>query len=358
MTRLAERLKAEIAADGPITAADYMTRCLWDPRDGYYATRPALGGDGDFVTAPTVSQMFGELLGLWAAQAWHELGRPALRLVEIGPGDGSLMRDALRALSRVGGFLQTAEVVLVEPSAPLRARQAEALAGADVRWAEDLEALAPDRPTFVLANEVLDCLPARQFLRTDAGWVERRIGVDESGALAFVAWPAPAGFAAPADAAPGQIVEISPAQEALAARLGAMVARAGGAALLIDYGRARAEPGDTLQALQAHRRADPLAAPGDCDLTVWADFPSVLAAARASGAAIAGPLPQGNLLRRLGVEARAAALARANPDLAEVLAAQLHRLTAPDQMGELFKAVCLFQRGAPPPPGFVDVVLP
>lgn len=358
MTRLAERLQAEIAAEGPMTAADYMARCLWDPQDGYYATRPAVGAGGDFVTAPTVSQMFGELLGLWAAQAWADLGGPPARLVEIGPGDGSLMRDALRAVRRAPGFLDAVEVVLVEPSTPLRARQAERLAGADVRWAEGLEAVGTDRPLLLIANEVLDCLPVRQFLRTEEGWVERRIGLDEAGGLAFVGYPAPAGFAPPVDVAPGQVVEVSPAQEAFAARLGALVAEAGGAALLVDYGRGRPEAGDTLQALRGHVKVDPLAAPGESDLTVWADFPAVLAAARAAGAAVAGPLPQGELLRRLGVETRAAALARAEPTLAPVLRRQLERLTAPDAMGELFKAVCLFQRGAPPPPGFADVVLP
>lgn len=353
---LKRRLVQEIAAEGPLRLDAYMLRCLWDPQDGYYARRPAIGAAGDFVTAPQVSQMFGELLGLWAVQVWLDFGAPAaVRLVEIGPGDGTLIADALRAARIAPAFLAAAELVLVEPSDPLAALQAERLADAPLQphRVHDLSQLPVDRPLIVLANEVLDCLPTRQFVRTDDGWAERHVGLDDEGGLAFALAPAPRGFEAPCDAAPGQVVEIAPAQEGFAARLAQHLVDAGGAALLIDYGRASPEPGDTLQAVSGHVRGNPLDAPGEDDLTVWADFPGVLAAARATGAATVGPTSQADLLRRLGLDARFQTLLRgaAEPDR---LRRQAARLTAPDQMGALFKAVCLYKPGQPEPPGFRD----
>ena len=357
--RLARRLSAEIAAEGPLTVARYMELCLHDPQDGYYAVRPALGAEGDFVTAPLVSQMFGELLGLWCAQVWDDLARPPrVRWVELGPGDGTLMADMRRALARAApAFLAAADTVLVETSAPLRVAQAQALAGAPVRWAASLAEAGGEGPLVLVANELLDCLPARQFLRVapQAGWAERRVGLDAEGALTFGLAPAPSGFTPPAGlehTPPGVIVEVSPGQAALGAELGARIARDGGAALLIDYGRDRPEPGDTLQALRRHAKVDPLACPGEADLTVHADFPAVAAAARAAGAATS-LAPQGAFLRRLGIEVRAAALARAHPDRAEALARQLHRLIDPAEMGTLFKALAIHPPGRVPP-GFED----
>ena len=346
---LRARLEALIAAEGPLTAAQWMEHCLHDPLEGYYAVRPALGAEGDFITAPLVSQMFGELLGLWCAATWEAMGRPKrVRWVELGPGDGALVTDARRALTRAApDFLAAAELVLIDRSAPLRQRQRIALAGAPVRWAERLDAVEGGAPLILLANELLDCLPVRQFVRTERGWAERRVGLDGEGGFAWGLAPAPGGFTPPAalaDAPPGALVEISPAQEALGAEIGARVMRDGGAALLIDYGREEPGPGDTLQALHRHRKVDPLADPGGADLTVHADFPAVAAAARAAGARTAR-LTQAELLRRLGVQARADALARARPDRADVLARQLHRLTAPDQMGELFKALVISSPG-------------
>lgn len=357
---LKARLVAEIAADGPMRVDAFVLRCLWDPRDGYYATRPTFGAGGDFLTAPHVSQIFGELLGLWAVQAWMDLGRPAaFSLVELGPGDGLLMADLLRAARVAPDFLAAADLVLVEPSRPLRERQRAALAGAPLTpsYAADLTAIDADRPMLVVANEVLDCLPARQFVRIEGGWAERRIGVDGDGELSFALAAPPAGFVAPAEAAPGQVVEVSAAQEGFAAALAGRVATAGGAALLIDYGRDAPGVGDTLQALRDHRKTDPLADPGRCDLTMWADFPAVASAARAQGAVVAGPLPQGTFLRRLGLDARVAALARAAPDLAVVMARQASRLADNDGMGALFKAICFYRTGQPVPPGFEEVRL-
>ena len=354
---LEARLKARIREDGPISVADYMFACLHDPLDGYYAARPALGPEGDFVTAPMVSQMFGEFLGLWAVAVWQGLGSPArFRLVEVGPGDGTLMADALRAAGLVPDFLQAAELVLVEPSRPLRELQAARLAEAPLRprWLAGLDGLEPDLPVILLANEVLDCLPARQFVRGGQGWAERRVGLDAEDALSFGLVPAPDDIAAlpvAARAAPGELIEVSPAQAEFGRRLGELLRESTGAALLVDYGRASPEPGDTLQALRRHAKVPPLAEPGQADLTVWADFPVVLAGAKAAGAEVTPVVPQGEFLKRLGIQARTEALVAANPDREGVLRRQLARLIDPDQMGELFKAAAIYSPPVLSPPG-------
>src|SRR5690606_4631149 len=238
---------------------------------------------GDFITAPLVSQMFGELIGLWAVETWRRLGAPErFRLAEVGPGDGTLTADALRAARLAPDFLQAADLVLVEPSRPLREAQARRLSECDLapRWVESLERMADDLPLILVANEVLDCLPARQFVRTQDGWAERRVGLDDRGELTFGLAPPSAGFRRPGSPVePGQVIEISPAQAAFGASLGRLVAAQGGAALLIDYGRDRPGPGDTLQALQRHTKVGPLERPGEADLTMWADFPAVQEAA-------------------------------------------------------------------------------
>ena len=376
---LRERLAAEIAATGPISVAQYMTRCLHDPQDGYYATRPALGPEGDFLTAPLVSQMFGELIGLWMVETWRRLGEPSpFRLVEMGPGDGTLMSDLLRATARAPGFQTAAEVWLVETSAPLAARQRERLAGQAVRWAHRLEDVPGGAPLLLVANELLDCLPARQFVRVGERWIERLVGVDEAGNLAFgLAEPPPSPFVGRDRPRSGQgggtadspqvphpsrfaihpphkgegdlILEISDAQEALGALLGERIAVDGGAALLIDYGRHEPGFGDTLQALRRHEKVDPLASPGEADLTVHADFPTVLKAAEEAGAAATVAMPQGLFLLRLGVGARLQALQAARPDRADVLDRQYERLVSPEQMGELFRAAVIHQPGLVPP---------
>ena len=347
---LADRLKAQIRLNGPMTVADYMTACLHDPQGGYYATRPRLGAEGDFITAPLVSQMFGELIGLWAGETWSRMGRPPrLILAEVGPGDGTLMADALRALRLLPEMLAAAELWLMEPSLPLRARQTEALAGAAVTpaWADSLAGLPQDAPLILIANEVLDCLPVRQFVRAEQGWAERLVGLGEAGELAFGLARRPLEQVLP-EASLGAVVEVSAAQEAFAAEIARRVVRQGGAALLIDYGRAEPGFGDTLQALQGHEKLGALATPGEADLTVHADFPAVLAAARAEGAQTA-LVSQRELLLRLGAAERASALARARPDQADRVFRQLDRLIGEDQMGELFKAACLHAPGLQPP---------
>jgi len=348
---LRDRLAAQIAAAGPLSVAQYMTACLHDPDFGYYATQPSLGEGGDFITAPLVSQMFGELIGVWAASSWELMGRPpAVRLVEIGPGDGTLMSDVLRTLRHARGLLEAADLWLVETSEPLRKLQADRLPE-DVRWARALDEVPGGAPLLLVANELLDCLPARQFVRTPVGWAEQVVGLDDAGGLTFGLAPTPAAALLP-DAAPGQVYEQSAAQAALGAQLGARVTADGGAALLIDYGRDEPGFGDTLQALRRHEKVDPLASPGDADLTVHADFPAVMAAAEAQGAQ-AAILTQAAFLARMGIGERAEALVRAAPARSGVIGRQLNRLVGADEMGELFK-VCAIHSPDWTPPAFED----
>ena len=359
---LKDRLAREIALTGPMTVADYVTRCLHDPRDGYYATRPAIGATGDFITAPMISQMFGELIGLWAVELWERLGAPErVRLVEVGPGDGTLMADALRAARLAPEFLRAVDLVLIEPSPPLRAAQARMLADSDVhpRWVSALERIETDAPVILIANEVLDCLPARQFVKTEDGWAERCVGVTDAteggGDLTFGLKAITGGFKRPAfDVEPGQTVEISEQQAVFGREVAALVKAASGAALLIDYGRSRPEAGDTLQALRRHQKVDPLETPGEADLTQWADFPTVLEAAVHAGADVIGTMDQGEFLRLLGIEARADRLKDGRPDAAPVIDRQLARLTADDQMGTLFKVCAIFSPRTLVVPGFEE----
>ncbi|MCW3476038.1 class I SAM-dependent methyltransferase [Limobrevibacterium gyesilva] len=307
----------------------------------YYAAQDPFA---DFTTAPEISQVFGELLGLWAAVIWQAMGSPdPVILAEAGPGRGTLMADALRAIGQMApGFRAALRLHLVETSPRLRAEQATRLPGAV--WHEAVEALPPG-PLILLANEFLDALPIRQFVRRGAGWTERHV---QDGA--FVELPA----AAPGlDAGEGEVVERGDAARALAASLGARVAETGGAVLLLDYGPAESAAGDSLQALRERKPVDPLVAPGTADLTAHVDFQAVAEAARAAGAAVYGPLPQGLFLARLGLFQRTGILARTQPPVrAAALLDAARRLAEPDQMGRLFKALALCHPGLPPPPGF------
>ena len=355
---LRDRLAREIALTGAMTVADYVTRCLHDPQGGYYATRPAIGATGDFITAPMISQMFGELIGLWAVELWERLGAPErVRLVEVGPGDGTLMADALRAARLAPEFLRAVDLILIEPSPPLREAQARMLADSDVhpRWVASLDRIETDAPVILIANEVLDCLPARQFVKTENGWAERCVGVTDDGGLTFGLKAITGGFKRPGfEVEPGQTVEISDQQAMFGREAAALVKAASGAALLIDYGRARPEAGDTLQALRRHQKVDPLASPGEADLTQWADFPTVLEAAVHAGADVTGTMGQGEFLERLGIEPRADRLKEGRPDAAPIIDRQLARLTADDQMGTLFKVCAIFSPRSLVVPGFED----
>jgi len=338
-----------------MTVERYMALCLGHPVYGYYRTRDPLGARGDFTTAPEISQMFGELIGLWAAEVWRAMGEPSpVRLVELGPGRGTLMADALRAARVLPAFRSATVVHLVETSPALRARQEAALAPADapVSWHGDL-AEVPDGPAIVVANEFFDALPIRQFVGTERGWCERLVGLSEGG-LAFGLAPEPARDV-PLPVRPGATLEWPAAGVAVMGTLAARLAAQGGAALVVDYGHARSGFGDTLQAMRDHAYADPLADPGEADLTAHVDFALLASAARRAGATVLGPVLQGDFLRALGIEARAAAIRqRATPVQGDAIDAAVARLTGSGegQMGALFKVLGLVAPDLPPLPGF------
>ncbi len=353
-TPLLSALADRIARDGPISVRAYMDACLNDPEHGYYRTRRAIGAKEDFVTAPEISQVFGELIGLWAAVVWQQMGSPArTRLVELGPGRGTLMADALRAGRKVPGFLSAAEVVLVEPNSALQPVQRKALADARVRWVSDFAALedVAECATIVIANEVLDVLPIAQLQRTDNGWIERGVGVNDAGRLVFGI--AAHGITAPLDARDarlGDIVELRNTAE-ITGKLRQLANTGPLAALFIDYGYEAPAIGDTLQAVRAQRYEDPLASPGVADLTAHVDFSAFAADVRAQGLAVDGPMPQATFLGALGIVERTSHLMAANPATAAALEAATARLTAPTGMGTLFKAIGVRSNGLPSLPG-------
>ena len=350
MTPLARVMLRRIQATGPLTVAEFMAEALLHPEHGYYSTRDPLGARGDFTTAPEISQMFGELLGLALAQTWLDQGSPSrIVLAELGPGRGTLMQDALRATRGVPGFHDALSLHLVEASSALRAAQAERMPRA--AW-HDSAADLPRGPLYLVANEFFDALPIRQFVRAGPAWRERMV-TTQDGALAFALTP-PAPVPALAhrleDTRDGDLIELCPALPALVGEIAARIAAHGGAALIVDYGGWRSR-GDTLQALSNHAPADPLAAPGTADLTAHVDFEAIAQAA--APAAHTAPAAQGVFLEGLGVTARAQALARSlsGARLDSHIAAH-RRLTHPDEMGHLFKVMALHPTSAAPPPGF------
>ncbi len=350
MTPLARLLVRRIAATGPLSIADYMHDCLLHPEHGYYSTRDPFGAGGDFTTAPEISQMFGELLGLCLAQAWLDQGAPApVTLAELGPGRGTLMADLLRATRGVPGFHQAARVHLVEASPTLRARQRKTLGPHPVTWCDSAAEL-PEAPLLLVANEFFDALPIRQFLRDRDGWRERVVVAPE-GRLAFaLSAPAPlAELSTRQDLPQGTMVETCAPARPVMAEMEARIARHGGAALVIDYGD-WGGTGDTLQALRGHAPEDPLASPGEADLTAHVDFRALAAAA--PGLAHGALTPQGVFLERLGITQRARALAdRLQGEALDSHVAAHRRLTHPAEMGSLFKVVGFHPRGTAPPPG-------
>jgi NADH dehydrogenase [ubiquinone] 1 alpha subcomplex assembly factor 7 len=359
--RIAERLRALVRETGPLPIAGYMATALFDPAYGYYATRDPIGAGADFITAPEISQIFGEVIGLWLAEAWNAMGRPSrVQLIELGPGKGTLMTDILRAGRALPGFLEAAEATLVEASPALKMVQGRTLASSPVpiRFADRLEQ-APAGPSLVVANEFLDCLPFRQAVKVGGVWRERCVGLDPDAPERFVFTlgavldpkiePFPPGLE---DAADGSLVELRPGDRQIVDALAARFTDAPGQALFVDYGPAASEPGDTLQALKSHEKVDPLAEPGTADLTAHVDFAMLSELARGAGLSVAGPATQGDFLMRLGAGARAQALSRAAPTQADRIARQLERLTHPAEMGTLFKAIALRSPDLPEPPGF------
>jgi len=336
-----------MAADGPMPIETYIGRA----NEHYYGSRDPLGAEGDFTTAPEISQMFGELLGLCLADVWMRSGRPAAAYVELGPGRGTLAADALRAMRGAG---LTPPVHLVETSPILRERQRILLPAAQHH--DSIDSLPDDRPLLVIANEFFDALPVRQAIRVDGEWRERVVVPrEESGR--FIAVPGPVRIDTDLppiaqEAEDGAILELPRVGIGIAEQLAGRIARQGGAVILIDYGYEGPALGDTLQAVQAHRYADPFADVGEVDLTTHVDFTMLGTVARAAGLAVHGPVEQGTMLDQLGIGARAAQLSRTAPERATEMEAARLRLTDDAAMGTLFKAIAWTNPNWASPAGF------
>ena len=368
MSRLKPRLVAKIEAEGPISVAEYMTLCLLDPVDGYYPTRDPLGSDGDFITAPEISQMFGEVIGLWCIQSWQDMGRPeTLQLIEYGPGRGIMMSDILRAGKLDPDFIKAVHVTLIEASSALEAVQAKTLANAPcpVSWAQDMKQAAPG-VSLIIGNEFLDCLPIRQFIQKDrfagaAGWQERMVSYQD-GNLRYVVSPVAISEtvqatlpAAQSEAKDGDLLETCPANAQILDQLKTRFTENLGRALFIDYGPETTEFGDTLQALKRHEKVGVFSDPGNTDLTARVDFGALRELAHKINLAVTPPVTQREFLSKLGLELRAVSLSRAKPESKDKIGRQLRRLTAADEMGELFKAMCFQSDGLMVPLGFRDI---
>jgi SAM-dependent MidA family methyltransferase len=349
VTPLAERIASLVEASGPIGVADYMMLCLFDPAYGYYTTREPFGAQGDFTTAPEISQMFGELTGVWIYQAWQSVGGPSpVTIAEIGPGRGTLMKDILRTLGRLDPALtRSARFALIETSPRLIEIQKRTLGGTNARitWHTSIETLPP-APLLLIGNELFDALPIRQYVKTASGWREHVVGLDKDKRLTFMA-----GAGAPdmallppdaADAPEGAIVELAPARTALMETIAQRLADHGGAALFIDYGYDEPGIGDTLQAVRRHEYDEVLAHPGEADLTAHVDFAALASVARSHGLT-ASVTTQGDFLLRMGLLERAGALgANGSETLRDKLRAEVERLAGPGAtggMGELFKVL-------------------
>jgi NADH dehydrogenase [ubiquinone] 1 alpha subcomplex assembly factor 7 len=348
---LGEQIDAQIRATGPMSLSTYMGLVLSHPRHGYYSVARPIGAQGDFITAPEISQMFGELIGFFLVNLWQQMGQPtSFTLLELGPGRGTLMQDALRAASRADGFENALHLQLFEQNALLKGEQERRLGAYSPYWASEIDAVGGD-PLFVVANEFFDALPIKQFVKTDDGWHERLVGLHED-KRAFGLSPTPiADAAAPPEvhgAYAGEVLELSPAAVEAMQKLSRKVALQGGAILAIDYGYDRTQTGETLQAVKSHAFADPLEAPGEADLSAHVNFAVLAEAARATGLAVAPLAHQGEWLLKLGLGGRAKALARSNPGEAGNVARAVERLTSPEQMGTLFKVLCAHSPGLKP----------
>lgn len=352
MNPLERRIARLVEAGGPMSLADYMHLAMADPVHGYYASRTAIGAGGDFVTAPEVSQMFGELVGVWCASVWLAAGSPApFVLAEIGPGKGTLMADLLRATARVPGFHEAARVRLVETSPAMRAAQQQALAcfGLDIGWRLTMDELDA-HPLLLVANEFLDVLPVRQYVKAGGAWRERCVVAGDDGRLSTVLG---AGVVDPAllpaghrDEPDGAVFEHAPAREAWAAQLAEKLGERGGAALLIDYGHGASGFGDTFQAMRGHAAADPFEEPGKADLTAHVDFARLAEAVTAAGALASQVRTQGDFLLAMGLAERAGRLGRGKSAEEQTrIRLQAERLALPDQMGSLFKTMALCAPG-------------
>jgi NADH dehydrogenase [ubiquinone] 1 alpha subcomplex assembly factor 7 len=346
---LQSEIKKLIQSAGPMPVWRYMELCLTHPQYGYYVSRDPRGHEGDFTTAPEVSQMFGELIGLWAASVWKAIGSPpVLRLTELGPGRGTMMADALRALRVLPPLYQALSVHLVEINPVLREKQKATLSGVrSIAWHDSIDDV-PDGPAVILANEYFDVLPIHQVVRRETGWHERTVELDANGRLVFGAAPQPTPRfevllpplvrAAPA----GAVFEWRPDAEIM--KLAARVRDQDGAALIIDYGHLRSDAGDTFQAIARHSFADPLKNPGQADVTAHVDFQALVRATEDVGARVHGPVSQGEFLKRLGIETRAVALmAKTTHEISEDISGALKRLIGSGRggMGSMFKVLAI-----------------
>ncbi len=360
MNDLLEHLKKRIAAEGPLSVADYMSEALANPKYGYYMTGDPLGKEGDFITSPEVSQMFGELIGLWCAVTWNQMGSPQkINLIEMGPGRGTLMVDALRALVMAPTFLDAIDVHMIETSPSLQKRQKRNLEALDVdiQWHKSF-ADVPEGPFILIANELIDALPIRQFEKSVAGWGERKVGCDPEGNLIWMldqSAVVPEMFIPPALTAspPGSIFELCQSGVSLVTSISESIAKFGGAALFIDYGHSQSAIGDTLQAVKDHQYHDVLLDPGDADITAHVDFERLAEAARAAGAFSYGTITQREFLGPLGIQHRAKQLIKAasTRQKSEVISAT-NRLIGEDEMGTLFKVLAIAHPDQPVPEGF------
>lgn len=348
MTQLKRRIAELIATVGPIPTSEYMALCLFDPEAGYYTTREPFGTGGDFITAPEVSQMFGELVAVWIYETWRAVGSPMpVTLAEIGPGRGTLTKDMLRTLNRLDpAFAAGASIALIETSPRLREAQKDTLAdmAIGIEWHDSATSL-PDQPLLIVGNELFDAVPIRQFVRTSDGWRERMVGLDANGELAFFAGAAsldPSLLPLDAEtAADGAIVEIAPARSALMQTIADQIAMHGGTGLFFDYGHLQPGVGDTLQALRSHEYEGVLESPGEADLTSHVDFAALAASARAAGLR-ADFTTQSSFLLGMGLLERAGRLgAEADETTRERLSGEVERLASPQAMGELFKVLAV-----------------
>lgn len=343
---LAARLRRLIRKTGLISLARYMG----ESNAHYYNSRDPIGAEGDFITAPEVSQIFGELIGVWLADIWTRAGRPdPVHYVELGPGRGTLAADALRSAARFG---LRPQAHFVEGSQTLRKAQLEAVPGATHH--HDLASLPDDGAMLLVANEFFDALPIRQLLRTPPGWRERMVGIDGDN-LVFVSGAQPMDAAIPdewREAEQGTVLETCPAAAAIIGEVARRLASQGGAALVIDYGARQLQPGETVQALRAHSKLGIFEAPGEADLTAHVDFGTLARVAQEKGSWLLGIEEQGPWLRALGIDARTDALARAAPERAAILARQRERLVGEAEMGQLFKVMGLASPAWPDGAGF------
>ncbi len=332
-TSLAAIFRRLVASNGPISVAHYMA----ESNARYYGARDPLGSEGDFITAPEISQMFGELIGLWLADMWTRAGRPEpVHYVELGPGRGTLARDALRAAGRAG---LAPQIHFVETSAALKSVQ-QALVP-EAQWHHDLSTVPLDGPVLIVGNEFLDALPVRQLVKTNSGWRERMVDWKDD-RFVFVAGDRPMDSAVPPtlrDAAVGTILETCPAAAATVDEIAGRLVAQGGAALLIDYGHEVSRTGSTLQALRQHRKVDPLEMPGEADVTALVDFAALAPVVKARGCTWLGTVTQGSWLRQLGIETRAQSLITSAPEQRGAIESALDRLLSDDQMGVLFKVM-------------------